>query len=98
MWRRRTGGGENTGYDSSGLRARGFNSDEGGDSNDMRRGSRYASRETVMRAEDGEGGPGAGSAAGRGRGDGVGEREGGAEGSLSGVWKPRWEAGLSGVW
>lgn len=55
--RRRMGGGENTGYDSSGVGARGSSSDEGGDSKEIRRGSRYASRETVIRAEEGDGGP-----------------------------------------
>lgn len=105
VWRRRIGGGENTGYDSSGLCARGSSSDEGGDSNEIRRGSKYASKDTVIRAEDGEGGPPcelgggrAGRVKGRRTGGGVGAREGGAEGSLSGVWKPRGEAGLSGVW
>lgn len=87
VWRRRMGGGENTGYDSSGLGARASS-----DSNEMRRGSRYASSDTVMSADDGEGG-----AAGRGAGAGR-AGDGGADGSLSGVWKPRGEAGLSGVW
>lgn len=107
--RRRMGGGENTGYDSSGLVARASSSDDGGDSNEMRRGSRYASRDTVISADDGDGGPpcdtGAGGAGRAGRvgrveggGGAVRTGVGGAEGSLSGVWKPRGEAGLSGVW
>lgn len=82
-----------------------MNSEFGGDSKDMRRGSRYASSETVIRAEEGEGGPpcelGGGSAGGgRGREGGGCARsgEGGAEGSLMGVWNPRGEAGESGVW
>lgn len=87
--RRRIGGGENTGYDSSGLGARGRSSDEGGDSKDIRRGSRYASSDTVMRADDGDGGPpadigGAGSTGRTVRG-GVLVGDGGAEGSLRGV-------------
>lgn len=104
--RRRMGGGENTGYDSSGLCARGNNSDSGGDSNEIRRGSKYASRDTVIRAEEGDGGPPwdvgggkTGSGVGWGLiGGGVRAGEGGAEASESGVWKPRGEAGLSGVW
>lgn len=104
VWRRRMGGGENTGYDSSGLCARGSSSDSAGDSKEILRGSRYASRDTVMRADEGEGGPPwevGGGRAGRGsglRGGGVRAGEGGAEASDSGVWKPRGEAGLSGVW
>lgn len=95
VWRRRTGAGENTGYDSSGLCARPTSSDDGGDSNEMRRGSRYASRDTVISADDGDGGPGGAGGAGRARGAAAGARTGdeGADGSLRGVWKPRGEAG-----
>lgn len=88
VFRRRIGGGENTGYDS-GLVARWSNSDEGGDSKDMRRGSRYASNETVMSADDGDGGPpadgGTAGSAGRiGRGWPF-TGDGGTEASLRGV-------------
>lgn len=100
---RRIGGGENTGYDSSGLCARGFSSEDGGDSKEIRRGSKYASKETVMSADDGDGGPPWELVGRAGKGismvvGGPRSGEGGAEVSLVGVWNPRGEAGLSGVW
>lgn len=49
------GGGENTGKLSSNEGARGFNSELGGEPNDMRCGSKYPSSETVISAEQGVG-------------------------------------------
>lgn len=58
-----------------------------------------------MSADEGEGGPpceedGGGGRAGGGGAFGVSGRDGGSDWSLSlmGVWKPRGEAGLWGVW